>query len=74
MLVKDVPSSPLRPKSTWSNLVPFILAACAMHKAGKTVKMQGNLSETVQPRVVTLAYLVPLVVYAGSFAFHATLT
>jgi hypothetical protein len=45
-----------------------------MFKAVKTAKIQENLGETIQPRTVILAYLVPLVVYAGSFAFHATLT
>ena len=29
---------------------------------------------TVQPGVVIMAYLVPIIVYSGSFAFHASLT
>ncbi|OQR91029.1 alkaline ceramidase 3-like [Achlya hypogyna] len=54
--------------NSWSNIPPLVLAVYAMYKSRQA------LTDTTQPMSIRLAYLVPLVVFAGSFAFHSTLT
>ncbi|OQR97996.1 alkaline ceramidase 3-like [Thraustotheca clavata] len=54
--------------NSWSNVPPMMLAVYAMFKSHQVHV------ETQQPMSIRLAYFVPIVIYAGSFAFHSTLT
>ena len=51
---------------TWSNVPPIILGLTGLWLAEK--------NHAKQPRQVALAYFVPILVFIGSFIFHATLT
>lgn len=56
--------------NSWSNVPPFLLALGGMIAATSSTKTVRQ----AQPQVIFLAYLVLIVVFAGSFIFHATLT
>ena len=54
--------------NTWSNVPPLVLALGAMIAASTSAK------DKQQPSLIKWAYSVPVIVFAGSFVFHATLT
>ncbi|OQS05427.1 hypothetical protein THRCLA_02437 [Thraustotheca clavata] len=54
--------------NSWSNVPSIALAVYAMYKSRQVY------IETHQPTSIRIAYLVPLIVFAGSFAFHCSLT
>ncbi|EQC35291.1 hypothetical protein SDRG_07516 [Saprolegnia diclina VS20] len=54
--------------NSWSNVPPLVLALYALYKSRVAYANES------QPMVIRVAYLVPVVIFLGSFAFHATLT
>ncbi|KDO22520.1 hypothetical protein SPRG_11704 [Saprolegnia parasitica CBS 223.65] len=54
--------------NSWSNVPPLALALYAMYKSRQAY------ADSAQPTSIRIAYLVPVIVFAGSFAFHSTLT
>ncbi|KDO22518.1 hypothetical protein SPRG_11702 [Saprolegnia parasitica CBS 223.65] len=54
--------------NSWSNVPPLLLALYALYKS------RLAYANDAQPMIIRYAYIVPLVIFSGSFAFHSTLT
>ena len=61
-----------------SNIPPIVFTLVALYfgslKYIAELEKNKSMITTVQPRVILLGYLVPIVVFSGSFLFHSTLT
>lgn len=59
--------------NSMSNIPPIVLVAIAHYFGSKKYKSEKHFL-SVQPKNILLAYLIPVTIYMGSFAFHASLT